>query len=62
MSLWPEAEGAHRGTSSRGVQGYVGMVQEWNVVTCDVEVALVGLRHPRQLIEILNRSALWIMY
>ncbi len=38
------------------------MEQERDVVACYVEVALVGLGHPGQLVEILDNPVLGIMH
>ena len=38
------------------------MMQERNAIARNIEIALVDLRYPRQLVKILNYPTLWIMY
>jgi hypothetical protein len=37
------------------------MMQERNAIARNIEIALVDLRYPRQLVKILNYPTLWIM-
>ena len=57
MGLRPQAEGAQRRAPARGVERNEGIQQERDVVAGDIQVALVSLGHPRQLVEILDGRA-----
>ncbi len=61
MRLRPQAERAHRRTAARGVEGNVRVQQERNVIPAEVQIALVDLRNPGQLVEILDVAAFRIV-
>ena len=59
--LRPEAEGALRRATARGVERDVGMEQEGHVVARDVHVALVDLGGPGHRVEIFDLRAVGIV-
>src|SRR5437868_8564841 len=61
QSLRPQAEGALRRASSRGVKRYIRTQQERYVVPGHIEVALVNLRDVRQRIQILDLRCIRIV-
>ena len=54
VRLRPQAERAHGRAAARRVERNERVQQERNVVAPEVEVALVDLRHPGQLVEVLD--------
>ena len=64
VRLRPQAERAHRRAAARGVERDERIQQERNVVAREVEIALVDLGDPGQLIQILDERrlpGLWTM-
>src|ERR1700736_214282 len=61
MRLRPQTERTLRRTAARGVERNIRIQQERNIVAAKVEIALVNLRRPRQLVQVLNRWSLGIV-
>src|SRR5690606_5787512 len=61
VRLRPEAEGAHRRASARGIERQERIQQERDVVTPEVEVALVDFRDPRKLVDVLDEAAFGVV-
>ena len=61
MRLRPQAERTHRRASARSVERDERIQQERNVVAPEIEIALVDLRDPRQLVQILDEAAFGIV-
>jgi len=60
--LRPEAEGALRRASARGVERHKGMQQKRHVIAPDIQVAPVHIGHVRQRVQILNRRTVGIVH
>ena len=61
VRLRPQAESAHRRAAARGVERNERIQQERDVVAGDVQIALVDLRHPGQLVQIFDHAAFRIV-
>ncbi len=61
MRLRPQAERAHRRAAARGVERNVRIQQERNVVAREIEIALVDLGDPGQLVQIFDDGAFGIV-
>ena len=59
--LRPEAKDALGGTATAGIDTHVRVVQVADEVFFDLEVPLIHIHHPGQLIHVLNQFPLWIV-